>query len=86
MAQSYGFTCDVCHTFVAVDQQNGGPVTAPVGWIRVKPICEHAHHRDREHLEVCSNTCLVNLALARWENEEGNYPGKRFTRRKVVHA
>ena len=72
MAKATGFTCDKCGKFdTAVE--NGSSAQLPGGWIMVTPMPKVYPGTEARPvvaaLELCSNKCLVELSLERYEAE-----------------
>lgn len=68
MARVTGFTCDNpnCKVFVALPEN----VNLPNGWISIIP--QPGDKDTRQQLSVCSNRCLVEIAMERFEGEHGS--------------
>lgn len=65
MGRVSGFTCDNpnCDTFVAAPET----VNMPIGWVSIIPQANTSDSPQK--LVVCSNKCLVEISLARYEAE-----------------
>lgn len=66
MARFTGFKCDRpgCDTTVSGESDKG---TTPVGWLRVQVITDKP---DDNQFELCSNRCLIEMGIMRYETQE----------------
>lgn len=81
MAQTTGYTCDVCHSFTTGTKAVNGSFGPPAGWLGVKvrtdrEVKEGEQASANNVLDVCSNLCLANLGAERYEAETGEHYAK----------
>lgn len=82
MAQATGYVCDVCGRFEYATK-NSSSIQMPDEWIAVRPQTSHSPSANIDPLQVCSNRCLAELGIQRFEAEN---EGTRFQRKTGVRA
>lgn len=80
MAQFTGVECDYCHNFerMRLDDKN----VMPVGWV-VLTVQAESKGGPNTGLQLCSDRCVAEVGIARWEIANPNSKWARKARRVV---
>ena len=65
MTQKIGYECDYCKSVTLISDKNA---RLPAGWVILKPQPNSIAEYPSE-LQLCTNTCLAEVAIARCEME-----------------